>query len=115
MDNIYIEYTEDANKINTRTDYDRNFILDEFAFMDQKDIMARHEQYEKINIPTLKIISDFYGLSKNRKKRDIIDNIIEYENNVENEEHVKNKMRYWYYINELKKNPIFSKYINIVL
>ena len=114
MDNIYIEYTEDVN-YDERTDYNRNLVLDEFAFMDQTDILMKQELYEKLNVPTLKIISDFYGLCKNRKKRDLIENIIEYENNNQNEENVKMKMRYWYYINELKRNPVFSKYINIVL
>jgi hypothetical protein len=119
-DNVYIEYSmgetpQCDDECNECNEYNRNFVLDEYAFMDENDMTEKQALYEKSSVATIKIISDFYGLPKNRRKRELINRIIEYENDVKNEDHVKNKMRYWYYINELKQHPIFSKYINILL
>ena len=85
-DNIYIEYSmsetpqcnEECNECNECNEYNRNFVLDEYAFMDENDMTEKQALYEKSSVATMKIISDFYGLPKNRRKRELINRIIEY-------------------------------------
>ena len=70
------------------------------------------EIYEYKSVKQLKMIADYYGI-KSRVKQDLIDNIILFELNDENDEIVLNRLKFWYYLNELKSNKFFSKYINL--
>ena len=57
-------------------------------------------------------ISNYYGISKRKKKKlDLIDDIITFELDTDNEELVEQRKRLWFYINELKNDNYLSKFI----
>ena len=60
----------------------------------------------------LRHIATYYNIFKRKlKKNGLIDEIIKFENDPNNSIKVYNRKRYWHYINELKNDPYFSKYI----
>ena len=70
------------------------------------------DYYENYNIKMLHHIANYYKIPKNRLKKDeLIGLIIQFENDPENSELVYNRKRLWYYINELKDDKYFSKFI----
>ena len=107
-DNIYIDVVE----------YHKNFTLNDeesFNLLNEYSREELKQHYEKTyNTNMLKVILEFYGLNKRGKKSDLINNIVDFEINDDNNEIVVNRMRLWFYLNELKSNSIFSKYINII-
>lgn len=86
---------------------------EESEYFDNDNLMAQHIDYsENYNIKMLKHISSYYNIFKrNYKKDDLIDIIIQFENNPDNSVIVCNRKRCWYYINELKNDSYFSKFI----
>ena len=61
-------------------------------------------------------ICEYYGISKDLRiskcnKSDILNTLIIYENNIENQEKVNKRKKLWHYINELKNDKMMKKYI----
>ena len=61
-------------------------------------------------------ICEYYGISKDLRiskcnKSDILNTLIIYENNIENQERVNKRKTLWYYINELKNDKFMKKYV----
>ena len=64
----------------------------------------------------LLFICDYYGLMKDvrtnkMKKQDVIEQILLFENNMENYEVVIRRKELWFYINELKNDKMMKKYV----
>lgn len=57
-------------------------------------------------------ISNYYNISKRKKKKDeLIDDIVAYELDSNNEAYVEQRKRLWFYINEIKNDKYLSKFI----
>tara|TARA_Y100000992_G_scaffold301917_1_gene274169 strand:+ start:7558 stop:7923 length:366 start_codon:yes stop_codon:yes gene_type:complete len=67
---------------------------------------------ENFTVKELQKICDYYTINKrNLKKNELVDEIIIYESNMENKEKVENRKLMWFYINELKSDKFFKKFI----
>jgi len=77
------------------------------------NLMAQHIDYfENYSIKLLHHIANYYNLPKRKlKKEELINTIIQYENNPENSFIVYNRKRYWYYLNEIKNDSYFGKFV----
>ena len=67
-------------------------------------------------VKQLLLICDYYGLMKDvrtnkMKKQDVIEQILLFENNMENYEVVIRRKELWYYINELKNDKMMKKFV----
>tara|TARA_B100001059_G_scaffold89122_1_gene87656 strand:+ start:318 stop:698 length:381 start_codon:yes stop_codon:yes gene_type:complete len=82
-------------------------------YLETDHIISQQIDYsQNYNIKKLTHIAKYYNLNiKKNKKEEIIDNIIQFENNPENSIIVYNRKRLWYYLNELKNDNYFSKFI----
>ena len=57
-------------------------------------------------------IANYYDISKRKKKKcELIDDIIEFELDEENNELVEQRKRLWFYVNEIKNDNYLSKFI----
>lgn len=57
-------------------------------------------------------ICDYYELDKRKKRKDeIIEDIVLYELDENNTMNVQNRKRLWFYIQELKNDKFFKKYV----
>jgi len=92
--------------------HDKDF-HEEFQFFDEDNIMAQHIDYfENYTVKMLQHIANYYKLPKTKlKKEELIQLIIQFENQDENSEEVYNRKRLWHYINELKNDSYFSKFV----
>jgi len=114
---IKISPIEDKSEIDSILNND-SFFRDSidglnFEQFDNDNLIAQHmDYYENYNIKMLHHIANYYKIPKNRLKKDeLIGLIIQFENDPENSELVYNRKRLWYYINELKDDKYFSKFI----
>lgn len=84
-----------------------------FFFFDEDNFLAQQIDYsENYNIKMLHHIANYYNIPKRKLKKDEITQlIIEFENNNENYEIVYNRKRLWHYLNELKQDKYFSKFV----
>tara|TARA_R110002012_G_scaffold312728_1_gene523709 strand:- start:2106 stop:2507 length:402 start_codon:yes stop_codon:yes gene_type:complete len=107
--------TSDKNDIDMMMNSDSFFsdFKDEYDYFDNDNLIAQHiDYYENYNIKMLRHIATYYNIFKRKlKKNGLIDEIIKFENDPNNSIKVYNRKRYWHYINELKNDPYFSKYI----
>ena len=67
-------------------------------------------------IKQLLVICDYYGISKEMKlnkatKIEIINALVFFENNSNNEDVVLKRQNLWFYLNELKNDKIMKKYV----
>jgi hypothetical protein len=92
--------------------HDKDF-HEEFQFFDEDNIMAQHIDYfENYTVKMLQHIANYYKIPKSKlKKEELIQLIIQFENQEENSEEVYNRKRLWHYINELKNDSYFSKFV----
>jgi len=92
-ENMYMETMWDENLPN-------EFITQQFYYGDN------------FTLKELYHISNYYDISKRKKKKlDLIDDIIAFELDTDNEELVEQRKRLWFYINELKNDNYLSKFI----
>jgi hypothetical protein len=80
----------------------------------EKDVMfIMTNEYElNYTIKQLQVICEYYGLSANKlKKKDIIDMIVAFEVNEDNQEICMKRRELWYYINELKNDKFMRKFV----
>lgn len=93
-----------------------NFFSDfqeESNFFEEDNLLSQEIDYsENYTIKMLQQIAGYYKIKKNKiKKRLLVQLIIEFENNPENSVTVYNRKRLLHYLNELKDDEYFSKYI----
>ena len=67
---------------------------------------------ENYRVEDLKKIAKFYEIPVQRKKKeDMVEEIIVYEDCLENLEKVQRRMLYWGYLEELKADPYFKQFV----
>jgi hypothetical protein len=87
-------------------DIDFNSIQDAKVFMDMKDYEMNY------NVKQLSLICEYYGLRiTKQKKQDIIEQIVIFENTMENIVITMKRKELWYYINELKNDKMMKKFV----
>lgn len=111
-DNNLIEETEDINNILNDDTYFDDF-TDESNFFNEDTITAMQVDYfENYNLKMLHHIANYYSISKKKfKKEKLIQLIVEFENDINNTKIVHKRKKMWNYINKLKNDPYFSKFI----
>ena len=58
------------------------------------------------------MIADYYSLSKRKKrKHELIENIVDFENNIDNMEIVEKRKLLWFYIEEIKNDNYLNKFL----
>jgi len=112
-DNIHLLDNEENlldlfNKLETET----NPVL-EYNSINISHIINYNDNFTLKDIMT---ICDYYGISKLIKfhkynKLQTIEFLVQFETNKQNYAIVTKRKRYWFYINELKKEKFFKKYI----
>ena len=85
----------------------------EFEYFDSDNVMAQQMDYnQNYNINKLHHIINYYNLPKRKlKKEELIDSIVQFENAPENSTIVYNRKRLWHYLNELKNDSYFGKFV----
>ena len=67
---------------------------------------------ENYRVDDLKKIAKYYELQINRKKKEeLVEDIIVFEDSLENLEMVQTRLMYWEYLEELKSHPFFKQFI----
>lgn len=67
---------------------------------------------ENYRVEDLKKIAKFYDIPAQRKKKeDLVEEIIVYEDCLENLEKVQQRLLYWGYLEELKKDPYLKQFV----
>ena len=85
---------------------------------ESEDVIASQILNYQINftVKQLVVICDYYGISKEMKlnkstKQDIIDALVYFEKNINNECIVLKRQNLWFYLNEIKNDKIMKKYV----
>tara|TARA_Y100000741_G_scaffold133637_1_gene100638 strand:+ start:134 stop:499 length:366 start_codon:yes stop_codon:yes gene_type:complete len=80
---------------------------------DTPDIIAQEINYsENYTKKALEKIADYYDIPKGKKKKEIlIEEIVQFENNIENIELVFKRKKLWSYLNEIKSDKYLSKFL----
>ena len=106
---------QDINTLLNNKHFFSDFIDEEniFCTLDYDNTISQEIDYnENYNVDKIRYIYNFYYSSKKKiKKSEMINNIILFENNPENSEIVYNRKRMWYYLNQLKNDSYFKKFI----
>ena len=103
---------EQINYINNITDNNSNRIC-----IEDDDMYTEMVNYDmNYTVKQLLLICDYYGLMKDvrtnkMKKQDVIEQILLFENNIDNYEVVIRRKELWYYINELKNDKMMKKFV----
>ena len=119
-ENIVYSLVEKENN-----DYSLDFdkLYDEYKIVDEDTIVDEHFAHTinyscNYNMNELKKIIEFYNSYNNsaiklikKKKNDIIDAIVSYEMDLNNETIVNRRKKLWFYIKEIKADKYLSKYI----
>lgn len=85
--------------------------------IEDDDMYSEMVNYDmNYNVKQLLLICDYYGLMKDvrvnkMKKQDVIEQILLFENNIDNYEVVTRRKELWYYINELKSDKMMKKFV----
>jgi hypothetical protein len=85
--------------------------------IEDDDMYTEMVNYDmNFTVKQLLLICDYYGLMKDvrtnkMKKQDVIEQILLFENNMENYEVVVRRKELWYYINELKSDKMMKKFV----
>tara|TARA_A100001011_G_scaffold399797_1_gene510271 strand:- start:1329 stop:1703 length:375 start_codon:yes stop_codon:yes gene_type:complete len=112
-----------VEKENGKNLFDYNKLYDEYEITDQDTIIDEYYAHTvnyscNYNMNELKKIIEFYNSYNNgsiklikKKKNDIIDVLVKYELDINNEFIVNKRKKLWFYIKEIKADKYLSKYI----
>ena len=90
----------DLNQSDDVTDFYSQICFEEQDYM---------ENYTK---KQLDLIADYYKISKRKKRKHVlIEDIVAFENNMENEEIVSQRKLMWFYIEQIKCDNYLSKFL----
>lgn len=110
--NIYSNDNTDIVNIMNDVDFFSDF-KDEFNLFDNDNVLAQQIDYsENYTLKMLHHVANYYKIPKRKlKKEELIELIIHFENDPENTVTVYNQKRFLHYINELKSDSYFGKFI----
>lgn len=113
--NINFILDEEENIQNDISNFDVNQLL-----IENEDINNNFHHvvyyHENFTIKELLLICDYYGIAKelktNKCKKDIIVQVlVDFETNYQNQDIVSKRKSLWFYMNELKNDKFMKKYI----
>ena len=108
---------DEFKNIDTPINMNENKNLQKFVFKNEFYCKGLFNHYnEKYTVNQLLKICEYYGLLKcvkmaKYKKNEIIDAIINFETNLENNEIIIKRQQLWSYLEELLKDPFMKKFI----
>lgn len=107
-----MDYNTEIDSIINNDNFFSDF-QEEYNFFEEDNLLSQGIDYsENYTIKMLQQIAGYYKIKKNKiKKVLLVQLIIKFENNPENSVTVYNRKRLWHYLNELKDDEYFSKYI----
>lgn len=93
-----------------------NTVVDPFSYdyhLDMNDITDLKTYYEEnFTLKEVSQVFQYYGLQKNKMVKDeMLQLLVLFETDPANKNVVERRMRLWRYIQELKTDPFFKKYI----
>jgi hypothetical protein len=119
-----IRYTLEDNHVNKKLSYDEiknNVNEQEKNIVNNSDyindfysqILLEEQEYdENYTKKQLEMIADYYSISKRKKrKHELIENIVEFENKIEHMEIVEKRKLLWFYIQEIKNDNYLNKFL----
>ena len=119
-----IRYTLEDNHVNKKLSYDeikndvneqeKNIINNSDYINDfYSQILLEEQDYdENYTKKQLEMIADYYSISKRKKrKHELIENIVEFENKIEHMEFVVKRKLLWFYIQEIKNDNYLNKFL----
>jgi hypothetical protein len=107
-----MDYNTEIDSIINNDNFFSDF-QEEYNFFEEDNLLSQGIDYsENYTIKMLQQIAGYYKIKKNKIKKEVlVQLIIKFENNPENSVTVYNRKRLWHYLNELKDDEYFSKYI----
>lgn len=94
------EVFDTVNEPNKSVDWSTDYLKLQLHYTDNFTVKDLHK------------ICDFYEIDKRKKRKDeIVGDIVLYELDDSNIDIVNNRKRLWFYINELKNDKFFKKYV----
>ena len=119
-----IRYTLEDNHVNKKLSYDeikkdvneqeKNIINNSDYINDfYSQILLEEQDYnENYTKKQLEMIADYYSISKRKKrKHELIEDIVEFENKIEHMEIVEKRKLLWFYIQEIKNDNYLNKFL----
>lgn len=103
-DEIKNDVNEQEKNITNNSDYINDFY---------SQILLEEQDYdENYTKKQLEMIADYYSISKRKKrKHELIENIVEFENKIEHMEIVEKRKLLWFYIQEIKNDNYLNKFL----
>ena len=109
------ENNDSETSIHNKENFDTfdDFFLQDYEGNTENLLYVRKVDYmENYRVEDLKKIAKFYEIPVQRKKKeDLVEEIIVYEDCLENLEKVQRRMLYWGYLEELKSDPYFKQFV----
>lgn len=119
-----IRYTLEDNHVNKKISYDeikndvneqeKNIINNSDYINDfYSQILLQEQDYdENYTKKQMEMIADYYSISKRKKrKHELIEDIVEFENKIEHMEIVEKRKLLWFYIEEIKNDNYLNKFL----
>lgn len=108
-DNCDPDQNKDASEFETFEDF---FLQGGELDKDNLLYVKKVDYMENYRVDDLKKIAKYYELQINRKKKEeLVEDIIVFEDSLENLETVQTRLMYWEYLEELKSHPFFKQFI----
>ena len=108
------DYNNEDNEksIDEFTTFDEFFLQDSENTSENLLCVKKIDYMENYRVEDLKKIAKFYEIPVQRKKKeDLVEEIIVYEDCLENLDKVQRRMLYWGYLEELKADPYFKQFV----
>ena len=109
-----VTYENLIDEVNTESDKkEQNYMETVWDDNLANEFITRQFYYDdNFTVKELHHIANYYEITKRKKKKcELIDDIISFELDDENNEIVETRKRLWFYLNELKNDDYLSKFI----
>jgi hypothetical protein len=122
-ENITYEFNDENNESSCEIekllkDFEQiNYVETSHTNIEQDEMYTEMLHYDmNFTVKQLLLICDYYGLMKDvrvnkMKKQEIIEQLLLFENNIDNYEVVIKRKELWYYISELKNDKMMKKFV----
>jgi len=112
MQNIHLEFVEEMSSNQNPVDIFKFYAdYDLSEEEEEEEEEDQEEDYESLTVKQLMRIREYYNIPKSKKKEDLINDIIEFEANIENIDTVMRRTKLWGYISELKSDKYMKQFI----
>ena len=123
QENISFFIDDNVEQIDNSEMNNNELLNSEYIFKEYESLYYINFLHYDINYKVKQLLQiceyygiEYYGTSKDIRinkcnKSDVLNTLIMYENNIENQERVIKRKKLWHYINELKKDKFMKKYV----